>query len=62
MLARLILDYPDTARRLGVMLIVLLITVGLFQIGISSTWLGYLMPLSAPWVTDNPVAALCPRC
>ncbi|CAN7575071.1 amino acid ABC transporter permease [Rhizobium sp. LjRoot254] len=57
MLARLILDYPDTARRLGVTLIVLSITVGLFQIGISSSWLGHLLPLSAPWVTDNPVVS-----
>jgi polar amino acid transport system permease protein len=57
MLARLILNYPDTARRLGVMLIVLMITVALFQMGISSSWLGHLMPLSAPWVTDNPAVS-----
>jgi polar amino acid transport system permease protein len=55
MLARLILTYPDTARRLGVALIILVVTLGLFQLGISSNWLGHLLPSSAPWVTDNPV-------
>jgi polar amino acid transport system permease protein len=57
MLARLILNYPDAMRRLGVALIVLAITLALFQLGISSSWLGYLLPSSAPWVTDNPVGS-----
>ncbi|MDB5556615.1 MAG: amino transporter, permease, region, His/Glu/Gln/Arg/opine family domain protein [Rhizobium sp.] len=54
MLARLILTYPDAMRRLGVALIILAITLGLFELGISSSWLGYLLPSSAAWVTDNP--------
>lgn len=57
MLARLILTYPDTARRLGVVLIILVITLGLFMLGVSSSWLGYLLPSSAPWVTGNPVVS-----
>ncbi|KQV29710.1 amino acid ABC transporter permease [Rhizobium sp. Root1203] len=57
MLARLILTYPDAVRRLGVALIILVITLGLFQLGVSSHWLGYMLPSSAPWVTDNPLAS-----
>jgi polar amino acid transport system permease protein len=57
MLARLILNYPDAMRRLGVALIILAITLALFQLGISSSWLGYLLRSSAPWVTDNPVGS-----
>jgi len=57
MLARLILNHPDAARRLGVALIILVITLGLFQLGISSHWLGYLLPSSATWVTDNPIVS-----
>ena len=57
MLARLILTYPDAMRRLGVALIILVITLGLFQLGVSSHWLGYMLPSSAPWVTDNPLVS-----
>ena len=57
MLARLILNHPDAMRRLGVALIILVITAALFQMGISSHWLGYLVPSSALWVTDNPVVS-----
>jgi len=57
MLARLILNHPDATRRLGVALIILVIALGLFQLGISSHWLGYLLPSSAMWVTDNPVVS-----
>ena len=55
MLARLILTYPDAMRRLGVGMIILAITLGLFQLGISSSWLGYLVPSNALWVTDSPI-------
>ena len=57
MLARLILNHPDAMRRLGVALIILTMTLGLFQLGVSSHWLGYLLPSSALWVTDNPIAS-----
>jgi len=57
MLARLILNHPDAMRRLGVALIILVITLALFQMGVSAHWLGYLLPSSALWVTDNPVVS-----
>ena len=56
MLGRLILTYPDTAKRFGGILVILLITLGLYQLGISSAWLGHALPLSAAWVTENPAA------
>lgn len=56
MFARLILSHPDAIKRFGGALIVLAITLGLFQLGISSAWLGRAIPLSAGWITENPVA------
>jgi polar amino acid transport system permease protein len=57
MLGRLLLFYPDAARRFGGALVVLLITLGLYQLGVSSAWLGSALPLVGGWVSDNPNAS-----
>jgi len=54
MLGRLILNHPDTAKRFGGILVVLLITLGFYLLGISATWLGHAIPLSSAWITENP--------
>jgi len=57
MLGRLILTYPDAIKRFGSVFVVLLITLGLYLLGISSAWLGHTLPLSAAWVSENPAAS-----
>jgi polar amino acid transport system permease protein len=50
----LILSYPDAARRTGGLLILALTTLGLYALGVSSAWLGYLAPPTAGWLDENP--------
>jgi polar amino acid transport system permease protein len=57
MLGRLILTYPDAIKRFGSVFVVLLITLGLYLLGISSAWLGHTLPLSSAWVIENPTAS-----
>ena len=54
MIGRLILMHPDIARRIGSAVVICVITLGLYAMGISSAWVGYLIPTSASWLTDNP--------
>jgi polar amino acid transport system permease protein len=54
MIGRLILSHPDASRRLGSLLVLTVIALGLYQMGISSKWLGYALPLSDPWLSENP--------
>jgi len=53
MIGRLILSYPDAARRTGIAFILFAITTGLYAMGISSAWIGYLIPASSGWLADN---------
>lgn len=53
MIGRLILTYPDAARRTGIAFVLCIITLGLYAMGISSAWIGYLIPASATWLSDN---------
>lgn len=55
MISRFILSYPDAARRMGVVLLLALLTSGLFAMGISSAWLGKLLPSTTEWLTTSPV-------
>lgn len=57
MLGRFILNYPDTARRLGGLVLFALTMVALYSIGISAHWLGMIVPSVAEWVKENPAIA-----
>jgi polar amino acid transport system permease protein len=54
MIGRLILTYPDASRRLGSLLVLTVIALGLYQMGISAKWLGQVLPISDPWLSENP--------
>lgn len=54
MIGRLILTYPDGVRRTGIALILSLITLVLYTLGISSAWIGHLVPATSGWLADNP--------
>ncbi len=55
MIGRLILNYPEASRRAGSLLILAVVVLALFQMGVSSAWLGHAVPMSAAWLTENPV-------
>lgn len=57
MIGRLILTYPDASRRFGILLAFIALVVGLYSLGVSSAWIGTLLPASADWLKDNPAAA-----
>jgi polar amino acid transport system permease protein len=57
MLGRLILNYPDAARRTGLLLVLTLMTAVLYALGISSAWIGKLVPMTVGWLTDSPQAS-----
>lgn len=57
MLGRFILNYPDTARRLGGLVLFAITMVVLYSIGISAHWLGSVVPPFAEWVKENPATA-----
>ncbi|MDH7792335.1 MULTISPECIES: amino acid ABC transporter permease [Ochrobactrum] len=57
MLGRFILNYPDTARRLGGLVLFAITMVALYSIGISAHWLGSVVPSLAEWVKENPATA-----
>lgn len=54
MIGRLILSYPDATRRLSGALVLMLVTLALYGLGISSAWLGHLLPASASWLAAHP--------
>lgn len=54
MIGRLILSYPEAARRAGGLLILSLTTLALYALGVSSAWIGYLAPPTAGWLDENP--------
>ncbi|EFM58316.1 amino acid ABC transporter, permease protein, 3-TM region, His/Glu/Gln/Arg/opine family [Brucella sp. BO2] len=57
MIGRFILNYPDTARRLGGLVLFAITMMALYSIGIRAHWLGTIVPPLADWVKENPVAA-----
>ncbi|WP_429811467.1 amino acid ABC transporter permease [Ensifer sp. B1-9] len=54
MIGRLILTYPDVARRSGLVLLLALVTLAIYGLGISPAWIGHLLPTSAGWLEANP--------
>ncbi|EFM55064.1 MULTISPECIES: amino acid ABC transporter permease [Brucella] len=57
MIGRFILNYPDTARRLGGLVLFAITMMALYSIGIRAHWLGTIVPPLADWVKENPVVA-----
>lgn len=56
MIGRLILTYPEAARRVGSLLVLAVVVAALYSMGISSAWIGHLLPSSLDWLAANPVA------
>jgi len=56
MIGRLILTYPEASRRAGVLMVLAVLVAGLYSMGISSAWIGHLLPSSASWLGENPAA------
>ncbi|MGO4438960.1 amino acid ABC transporter permease [Rhizobium sp. RAF56] len=54
MLGRLILNYPDAARRTGILFMLATFSAILYALGISGAWIGKLVPVTVGWVTDRP--------
>ncbi|MDR6759649.1 polar amino acid transport system permease protein [Mycoplana sp. BE70] len=54
MIGRLILSYPDAAQRAGIFLVLALITLVVYQLGVSPAWIGHLLPATEAWLTENP--------
>ncbi len=54
MIGRLILAHPEAARRIGGALLLTLVAVALYSLGISSAWIGKLVPASGGFLADNP--------
>jgi polar amino acid transport system permease protein len=57
MIGRLILTYPAAARRIGGMLVLALLAAALYGLGVSSAWIGRLIPASEGFLADNASAA-----
>ncbi|MBZ9886265.1 amino acid ABC transporter permease [Mesorhizobium sp. CA10] len=57
MIGRLLLNYPDAARRIGVCLALAAFAAGLYGLGIKADWIGKLIPSSIEWLATNPVVA-----
>ncbi|WP_373414544.1 amino acid ABC transporter permease [Ensifer aridi] len=57
MIGRLILTYPDTARRTGVFVILVLITLAIYGLGVSPAWIGRVLPTASDWLAANPALA-----
>ena len=53
MIGRFILNYPEAARRTGVLLALGLVALALFAMGVSSVWLGRLVPPLSEWLAAN---------
>ncbi|MBZ9734216.1 amino acid ABC transporter permease [Mesorhizobium sp. CA18] len=57
MIGRLLLNYPDATRRIGVCLALAAFAAGLYALGIKADWIGKLIPSSIEWLAANPVVA-----
>jgi polar amino acid transport system permease protein len=56
MIGRLILTYPEASRRAGGLLLLTIVVAALYSIGISSAWIGRLLPSAEAWLGENPAA------
>ena len=56
MVGAFIPQHPDAVRRLGILLTLVVVTAVAFALGVGSSWIGHLVPGSATWLTENPVA------
>jgi polar amino acid transport system permease protein len=56
MIGRLILTYPEASRRAGALMVLAVVVAALYSMGISSAWIGHLLPASASWLGENPAA------
>jgi polar amino acid transport system permease protein len=54
MIGRLILTYPEASRRAGGLLILAVVAAVLYSIGVSSAWIGRVLPSSTDWLKENP--------
>ncbi|PST18816.1 amino acid ABC transporter permease [Mesorhizobium plurifarium] len=54
MIGRMILTYPDAARRTGTFLLLALITLTVYGLGVSPDWIGLVLPTSSEWLAANP--------
>lgn len=57
MIGRLILTYPEASRRVGGLLILVLIALSLYALGISGAWIGRLVPSADAVLADHPATA-----
>lgn len=57
MIGRLILTYPEASRRVGGLLILVLIALSLYALGISGAWIGRLVPAADGVLDDHPATA-----
>ncbi|MBZ9817783.1 amino acid ABC transporter permease [Mesorhizobium sp. CA7] len=57
MIGRLLLNYPDAARRIGLCLALAAFAAGLYGLGIKADWIGKLIPSSIEWLAANPAVA-----
>lgn len=54
MLGRLILTYPEASRRAAGLFVLAIVTLALYQLGISSAWIGRVLPSAEAWLGENP--------
>lgn len=57
MIGRLILTYPEASRRVGGLLILVLIALSLYALGISGAWIGRLVPAADAVLADHTATA-----
>jgi polar amino acid transport system permease protein len=55
MIGRLILTYPEASRRVGGLLVLVVVAAVLYSIGVSSAWIGRILPSSVDWLKENQV-------
>jgi polar amino acid transport system permease protein len=56
MIGRLLLTYPEASRRVGGLVLLLVVTASFYGLGISSAWIGRFIPASAAFIADNQAA------
>lgn len=56
MIGRLILTYPDASRRIGSLLILAAVVAALYSVGVSSAWIGHIMPSATGWLGAYPAS------
>jgi polar amino acid transport system permease protein len=54
MLGRLILTYPEASRRAAGLFVLAIVTLALYQLGISSAWISRVLPSAEAWLGENP--------